>query len=59
MSGCHEARNAITIIEVTCPSCSEVIEVFVRDGTLCTDSGCPECGTILAQGTPIGELQCV
>lgn len=59
MMGCHEARNAVTIVEVVCPSCSEAMEVLVRDGVLCTDSVCPECSNTLVQGTFIGELQCV
>lgn len=45
MINCQEARNAITILEVECPQCGDSVEVFVKDGVVCTDSVCTECGT--------------
>ena len=31
----------------------------VKDGVVCTDSVCTECGNIIEQSTPIGDLKCV
>jgi hypothetical protein len=31
-SGCQDARNMISIVEIKCPKCGADIEVFVRDG---------------------------
>lgn len=58
MIPCQEARNAITILEVECPQCGNVVEVFVKDGVVCTDSVCTECGNIVEQSTPIGDMKC-
>ena len=54
MINCQEARNAITILEVECPQCGDSVEVFVKDGVVCT-----ECGNTIEQSTPIGNLKCV
>ena len=64
MINCQEARNAITILEVECPQCRNGVEVFVKDGvvctdSVCTDSVCTECGNIIEQSTPIGDMKCV
>ena len=32
LSGCHAARNMITIEETVCPQCGSPIEFFMRDG---------------------------
>lgn len=58
MITCQEARNAVAILEVNCPQCGEGVEVFVKDGKVCTDSACTECGNIIEQSTPIGDLKC-
>ena len=49
MITCQEARNAVTILEVECPQCGEGVEVFVKDGVVCTDSVCTECGNIMTK----------
>ena len=59
MINCQEARNAITILEVECPQCGDSVEVFVKDGVVCTDSVCTECGNIIEQSTSIGDMKCV
>lgn len=38
MINCQEARNAVTILEVECPQCRAIVEVFVKDGVVCTVS---------------------
>ncbi len=55
---CQEARNMITILETVCPKCGENVEIFVKDGVVCTDSACTECGSVVEQTTPVGDLQC-
>lgn len=59
MINCQEARNAITIMEIVCPECGESVEIFVKDGAVCTDSACTECGHTIEQSTPIANLKCV
>lgn len=46
----------ITCVE--CPQCGEGVEVFVKDGVVCTDSVCTECGNIIEQSTPIEDMKC-
>lgn len=58
MINCQEARNAVTIMEAVCPACGETVEVFVKDGVVCTDSVCTECGHIIEQSTSAGDLKC-
>ena len=53
MITCQEARNAVTILEVECPQCGDGVEVFVKDGVVCT-----ECGNIIEQSTPIEDMKC-
>ena len=52
LDGCHEARNAVTIEEVTCPHCGADVEVYVRDGLLATEVRCDACGHVFAAGNP-------
>ena len=59
MINCQEARNAITILDVECPQCGAIVEVFVKDGVVCTDSVCTECDNTIERSTPIGDLKCV
>ncbi len=50
--GCQDARNAITIKEVPCPACGEVLEIFIRDGKLAADAVCGGCGHAIEAGEP-------
>lgn len=58
MIHCQEARNAITIMDAVCPNCGEIVEIFVKDGAVCTDSACAQCGSVIAQSTSMGDLKC-
>ena len=50
-SGCQDARNMISIVEIKCPKCGADIEEFVRDGKTVGDSVCDQCGyTIKEKG---------
>lgn len=44
LSGCHAARNMITIEETVCPQCGSPIEFFMRDGMQIADAVCEKCG---------------
>ena len=50
LSGCHAARNMITIEETVCPQCSAPIEVFIRDGMQIADAVCENCGFTAEEG---------
>lgn len=58
MAGCHDARNAVTILEVVCPKCGEIMEAFGVDGKLRADAACENCGHVIPEGTPVEELKC-
>lgn len=44
LSGCHAARNMVTIEESACPQCGSPIEFFMRDGVQIADTICDTCG---------------
>lgn len=44
LSGCHAARNRISIEEAACPQCGSPVEIFVRDGMQIADAVCERCG---------------
>ena len=54
MDGCQEARNAITIGEVSCPKCGGSMEIFLKDGFLAADAVCDACGYCIAAGSSLG-----
>lgn len=58
MAGCHDARNAITIIEMPCPHCGEIMECFDRDGIHAAEARCEKCGFSIPAGTKLGEESC-
>ena len=56
--GCQEGKGTPRLVEILCPKCGEIVEVFIRmggrageTGTLVSDEKCP-CGHILPAGTP-------
>ena len=56
-SGCQEARNMVSIKEVECPKCREIIEVFERDGKTDGESVCEKCGYVIPEGVYTEEYQ--
>ena len=57
MSGCQEGKGTPRLVEVKCPNCGEMVEVFVKmggaigeTGTLVSDETCT-CGHILPAGS--------
>lgn len=63
LDGCHEGKHTPRLVEVKCPKCQEVLEVFVKmggsakeTGRVISDETCP-CGYVVAGGTPLEALQ--
>lgn len=57
MKGCQEGKGTPRLVEVKCPKCGELVEVFVKmggaigqTGTLVADEVC-QCGHILPAGS--------
>ena len=55
--GCQEGKGTPRLVEVKCPNCGEIVEVFVlmggpigKTGTLANDETCT-CGHILPEGS--------
>lgn len=64
LQGCTEGKSTPRLVEVKCPKCGEVMEVFVRmdgeggtaTGTTKSDEKCPKCGYVIPEGTPLEKL---
>lgn len=57
MSGCQEGKGTPRLVEVKCPLCGAIVEVFVKmggaigqTGTLVADEIC-DCGYVLKMGS--------
>ena len=57
ISGCQEGKGTPRLVEVKCPNCGEIVEVFVqmggaigKTGTLVNDELCG-CGYLLQAGS--------
>jgi uncharacterized Fe-S center protein len=63
IKGCQEGKGTPKLVEVKCPQCGEIVEVFVKmggavgqTGTLAADEVC-SCGYVFAAGSyPDKEL---
>lgn len=65
ISGCQEGKGTPRLVEVKCPQCGDIVEVFVKmggaigkTGTLVADEVCP-CGFCLRSGTAETEYEAV
>lgn len=63
LSGCHEGKMTPRLLEVLCPCCGEILEVFVHmggsgeeAGRVVSDEKCP-CGYVVEAGTPAASLK--
>ena len=63
LDGCHEGKHTPRLVEVLCPKCREVVEVFVKmggsaaqTGRVISDETCT-CGHVIASGTPLETLE--
>ena len=57
INGCQEGKGTPHLVEVKCPKCGEMVEVFVlmggpigKTGTLVNDETCP-CGYVFSAGS--------
>ena len=63
LNGCQEGKGTPRLMEVKCPRCGEIVEVFVKmggaigqTGTLAADEEC-ECGFVLSAGTYAADYE--
>ena len=63
INGCQEGKGTPRLVEVLCPRCGEIVEVFVKmggapgqTGTLAAPETCV-CGHILEAGTYLTEYE--
>lgn len=63
ISGCQEGKGTPRLVEVKCPRCGAVVEVFVKmggaigqTGTLTASEAC-DCGYVLAEGSYESEYE--
>ena len=63
INGCQDGKMTPRLVEVLCPSCGEIVDVFVimgaaagLTGTLASSERCA-CGHILTQGTYLTEYE--
>ena len=61
--GCQEGKATPKLVEVKCPRCGEIVEVFVmmggavgKTGTLASEEVCG-CGYVLAAGTYLTDYE--
>ena len=62
ISGCQEGKATPKLVEVRCPVCGNIVEVFVRlgaqdTGTLASDETCDSCGKVLSAGVHLDCFQ--
>lgn len=63
IEGCHEGKHTPKLLDVLCPNCGEVLEVFVKlggspsqTGRILYDETC-SCGHVVSSGTPASSLE--
>lgn len=64
LNGCQEGKATPKLVEILCPDCGEIVEVFVKMGgavgqmgTLAADEPCPGCGRVLKAGSYLSEYE--
>ncbi len=62
INGCQEGKVTPKLVEIQCPSCKAVLEVFVRmggaigeTGTMASDETCEECGAMIPAGSHLTD----
>ena len=62
-SGCQEGKQTPKLVEVICPVCGEIIELFVRQDSA-EDTGrtrgeavCEKCGYKVEEGTALSDFK--
>ena len=64
LNGCQEGKSTPKMVEVKCPKCGGIIEVFVKmggglgeSGRLASDEKCTGCDFIAEAGTPVTSFE--
>lgn len=64
LNGCQEGKATPKLVEIKCPKCGEVLEVFVKmgsaagqTGTLAADEKCPKCDFVAEAGTSVSSFE--
>lgn len=64
LRGCQEGKATPKMVEVKCPKCGEIMEVFVRmggglgeTGKLVSDEKCAGCDFVAEAGTPVSDYE--
>lgn len=64
LAGCQEGKVTPMLMEVKCPGCGSLLEIFVRmggdlhqTGRLVVDSPCGKCGFNAAEGTSASSYE--
>ena len=64
LAGCQEGKATPMLVEVKCPRCGAMLEIFVRlggdlgeTGTLTVDTECEKCSFIAGAGTPASSYE--
>lgn len=64
LNGCQEGKATPKMVEIKCPKCGGVIEVFVKmngtsgeTGTLAADEKCDGCDFVAEAGTPASSFE--
>ncbi|MBR5510454.1 MAG: hypothetical protein IKV59_10410 [Lachnospiraceae bacterium] len=62
--GCEEGKATPKLVEVKCPECADIIEVFVKmgggvgqTGTLASDEACVSCGYVAKAGSYVSDYE--
>ena len=64
LNGCQEGKATPKLVEVYCPKCRNIMEVFVNMGANLTGrtrfaEKCDQCGKEILEGTLLTELESV
>lgn len=64
LSGCQDGKTTPKLMEVACPQCSGVLEIFVRMGGSATETGrlaadavCDQCGYSAQAGMDAAQFK--
>lgn len=64
LKGCQEGKATPKLVEVKCPKCADIMEVFVKmgggvgqTGTLASDEACVSCGYVAEAGRRLSDFE--
>lgn len=59
LRGCQEGKATPKLMEIECPKCKDIVEVFVSlgTGTIISDEKCEKCGYIIEAEKSVSEFE--